>query len=124
MRHCPDCNGTGSLIIRHNPLIEVVHIECKGTGMIKPGITKPVEVETVDEARARIAALISTEIKQFQAQGLPNEMIGLKIFNALIDARLEIEELRKTATRLINELSMEIHNLVKESKESKSTRSS
>jgi len=69
--------------------------------------------ETLEQAKERITAALTAEIREYQKQGMPNQVIGIKVFSALIDARLKIEQLEAKANRLTEQLDKEIRNIAK-----------
>ena len=76
--------------------------------------------ETKSVQRQRIGALLADEVKEYQTAGLPDQILGLKVFDALIDARVEIENLATLATRLSLQLGINIENFIKDAKAAKS----
>jgi len=72
-----------------------------------------IKKETEKEAKARIAADLTIEIKAWQAQGIPNEVIAVKVYAALVNARYEIEQLHMLSTRLAYQLDSEIKDILK-----------
>jgi hypothetical protein len=59
--------------------------------------------ESKEKARQRIGAALAIEIGEMRNAGITDIMLGLKVYAALIDARYEIELLKK---RLIFESHM------------------
>jgi hypothetical protein len=71
--------------------------------------------ETPDQAKKRLQIALAAEVQAYQQQGMPNEVIGLRVYAALVEARYEVEQLRATASRLAEQLGQEISAIAKTS---------
>lgn len=72
--------------------------------------------ETVLQAKERIGLALAEEVKLWQQHGMPDAVIGLKIYGRLIDAQLELEQNKLVIARLDAMLGKEITSIVAASK--------
>lgn len=69
--------------------------------------------ETPEQARKRLHIALAAEVRAYQDQGLPNEVIGLRVYASLVDARLQIESYQRTIRHLSAQLGQEISEIAK-----------
>ena len=74
-----------------------------------------VQPETKEQAIKRLHTALTAEIQAYQQQGLPNEVMAMRIYASFVEARYEIEQLRAAVRRLTEQLGKEIEAIVKTS---------
>lgn len=76
--------------------------------------------ETKEQQRDRIATVLAAEVSDMQKSGIPNEVLGLKVYDSLIDARVSVENLYTMVTRLALQLGIEVEAIANDAKTLKS----
>lgn len=79
--------------------------------------------ESKEDQRKRIALAIAAEVKQLQETGMPNESIGLLIYNKLVDERCINENLQLIAGRLALQLNFAVNEIIEDAKATETPKS-
>lgn len=69
--------------------------------------------ETEKQAKTRIANALAAEIKVWQVEGIPNEIIAVKVYAALVQSKYEIEQFKVIIEHYSNVLGSEIKEIIK-----------